>query len=165
VQIGVELFGRTAALAEGMNIITDFFAMMTIFLAAFFVMLGFFVLALQLFVVLIAFKLGSLVAFVALPWGVFNGTAWVAERPLGWVGLGHASLRFGLRRFRLDHLRQHAARDHHARRRRRAQCAACSAHRAGAFLVRADSRERGRTTQLRGHGSASKEVVMEKQRQ
>ncbi|MDX2239044.1 MAG: hypothetical protein NW203_15885, partial [Hyphomonadaceae bacterium] len=36
-------------------------------------------------VVLIAFKLGSLVAFVALPWGVFNGTAWVAERPLGWV--------------------------------------------------------------------------------
>lgn len=84
-QIGVELFGRTAALAEGMNILTDFFAMMTIFVAAFFVMIGFFVLALQLFVVLIAFKLGSLVAFVALPWGVFNGTAWVAERPLGWV--------------------------------------------------------------------------------
>jgi len=49
------------------------------------VMLGFFVLALQIFVALIAFKLGSLAAFVALPWGVFNGTAWVAERPLGWV--------------------------------------------------------------------------------
>ncbi len=48
-------------------------------------MLGFFVLALQLFVSLIAFKLGSLAAFVALPWGVFNGTSWVAERPLGWV--------------------------------------------------------------------------------
>jgi type IV secretion system protein TrbL len=36
-------------------------------------------------VALIAFKLGSLAAFVALPWGVFSGTAWVAERPLGWV--------------------------------------------------------------------------------
>jgi type IV secretion system protein TrbL len=36
-------------------------------------------------VALIAFKIGSLVAFVALPWGVFNGTSWVAERPLGWV--------------------------------------------------------------------------------
>jgi type IV secretion system protein TrbL len=59
--------------------------LITIFLAAFFVMLGFFVLALQLFVALIAFKLGSLAAFVALPWGVFSGTAWVAERPLGWV--------------------------------------------------------------------------------
>lgn len=84
-QIGVELFGRTIALAEGMNIFTDFVSMLTIWVSALFVMLGFFVLALQLFVALIAFKLGALAAFVALPWGVFNGTAWVAERPLGWV--------------------------------------------------------------------------------
>lgn len=84
-QIGTELFGRTTELADGMNIITDFVAMITIWFAALFVALGFFVLALQLFVSLIAFKLGSLAAFVALPWGVFNGTAWVAERPLGWV--------------------------------------------------------------------------------
>lgn len=83
--IGVELFGKTADLGEGLNILTDFVPLITIFIAAFFVMLGFFVLALQLFVALIAFKLGSLAAFVALPWGVFSGTAWVAERPLGWV--------------------------------------------------------------------------------
>jgi type IV secretion system protein TrbL len=84
-QIGIDLFGRTLALAEGMNIFSDLPAMFTILLSAIFVMIGFFILALQLFVVLIAFKLGSLAAFVALPWGVFNGTAWVAERPLGWV--------------------------------------------------------------------------------
>jgi type IV secretion system protein TrbL len=84
-QIGVDMFGRTTALAAGMNIITDFMSLMTIYIAAIFVMFGFFVLALQLFVALIAFKLGSLAAFVALPWGVFSGTAWVAERPLGWV--------------------------------------------------------------------------------
>lgn len=83
--IGVELFGRTVALAEGMDIFTDAIAMATIFIAAIFVMLGFFVLALQVFVALIGFKLGSLAAFIALPWGVFNGTSWVAERPLGWV--------------------------------------------------------------------------------
>ena len=83
--IGTELFGRTVALGEGMNIITDFVPLITIYVAAIFVMLGFFLLALQLFVVLIAFKLGSLAAFIALPWGVFNGTAWIAERPLGWV--------------------------------------------------------------------------------
>jgi type IV secretion system protein TrbL len=83
--IGVELFGRTAALSEGMNVITDFLPVVTILIAAMLVMVGFFVLALQLFVALIAFKLGSLAAFVALPWGVFSGTAWVAERPLGWV--------------------------------------------------------------------------------
>lgn len=84
-QLGMDLFGKTAALADGMNIITDFVSMVTIYIAAFFAMLGFFVLALQVFVALIAFKLGTLAAFVALPWGVFNGTAWVAERPLGWV--------------------------------------------------------------------------------
>jgi type IV secretion system protein TrbL len=83
--IGTELFGRTAALGEGLNILTDFVALSTIMLAALMVMIGFFVLALQLFVALIAFKLGSLAAFAALPWGVFSGTAWVAERPLGWV--------------------------------------------------------------------------------
>lgn len=84
-QIGIEMFGRTVALADGMNFFTDTLTMLLIFIAALFVALGFFVLALQLFVSLIAFKLGALAAFVALPWGVFNGTAWVAERPLGWV--------------------------------------------------------------------------------
>lgn len=84
-QIGTDLFGRTVAMGEGMNIITDFVPLATIFIAALCVALGFFLLALQLFVSLITFKLGSLAAFVALPWGVFSGTAWVAERPLGWV--------------------------------------------------------------------------------
>ena len=84
-QIGGDLFGRTVALGEGMNILTDFIPLATIFLAGLMVMLGFFLLALQLFVTMITFKLGALAAFVALPWGVFSGTAWVAERPLGWV--------------------------------------------------------------------------------
>ncbi|MBL8550511.1 MAG: type IV secretion system protein [Hyphomonadaceae bacterium] len=84
-RIGMDLFGRTVALAEGMNILTDFISIVTIFAAGLFAMIGFFVLALQIFVALIAFKLGTLAAFVALPWGVFNGTSWVAERPLGWV--------------------------------------------------------------------------------
>jgi len=84
-EIGVEMFGRTASLGEGMNIITDFGPLIVIYVAAFAAMLGFFLLALQVFVALIAFKLGALAAFVALPWGVFSGTSWVAERPIGWV--------------------------------------------------------------------------------
>ncbi len=83
--IGTELFGRTAALGQGMNIITDFLTLSVVLIASITVMLGFFVLALQIFTALIAFKLGALAAFVALPWGVFSGTAWIAERPLGWV--------------------------------------------------------------------------------
>jgi type IV secretion system protein TrbL len=82
---GKALFGRTMEMGEGMNIFTDFLTLATILLAAIIILIAFFVLALQIFVQLIAFKLGSLAAFVALPWGVFSGTAWVAERPLGWV--------------------------------------------------------------------------------
>ncbi|MFN3463234.1 MAG: P-type conjugative transfer protein TrbL [Terricaulis sp.] len=84
-EIGIEMFGRTAALGEGMNILTDFGPLIAIYVAAFCAMLGFFLLALQVFVALIAFKLGALAAFVALPWGVFSGTSWIAERPIGWV--------------------------------------------------------------------------------
>lgn len=83
--IGNELFGRTVETAEGMNLLFDTVPLLTIYIGAMFVALGFFFLALQIFIALIAFKLGSLAAFVALPWGVFAGTAWVAERPLGWV--------------------------------------------------------------------------------
>jgi type IV secretion system protein TrbL len=68
-----------------MNVITDFPIIATIFLSAVCVLIAFFVPALQIFVALIAFKIGALAAFVAPPWGVFSGTAWVAERPLGWV--------------------------------------------------------------------------------
>ena len=82
---GKELFGRTMEMGDGMNILTDFLTLATILLAGVIILIAFFVLALQIFVQLIAFKLGSLAAFVALPWGVFSGTAWAAERPLGWV--------------------------------------------------------------------------------
>ena len=82
---GKELFGRVMEMGDGMNIFTDFLTLATIFIAGIIILVAFFVLALQIFVQLIAFKLGSLAAFVALPWGVFSGTAWAAERPLGWV--------------------------------------------------------------------------------
>lgn len=82
---GKELFGRVMEMGDGLNIFTDFLTLATILLAGVIILIAFFVLALQIFVQLIAFKLGSLAAFVALPWGVFSGTAWAAERPLGWV--------------------------------------------------------------------------------
>lgn len=82
---GKTLFGRVMELGDGLNIFTDFLTLATILLAGVIILIAFFALALQIFVQLIAFKLGSLAAFVALPWGVFSGTAWVAERPLGWV--------------------------------------------------------------------------------
>ena len=47
------------------------------------VLLAFFILAVQLFVTLIEFKLTTLVGFVLIPFGLFGKTAFAAERVLG----------------------------------------------------------------------------------
>jgi type IV secretion system protein TrbL len=47
------------------------------------VLLAFFILAIQLFVTLIEFKLTTLAGFVLIPFGLFGKTAFVAERVLG----------------------------------------------------------------------------------
>ncbi|WP_349365504.1 MAG: P-type conjugative transfer protein TrbL [Nitratireductor rhodophyticola] len=47
------------------------------------VLLAFFILAVQLFVTLIEFKLTSLAGFVLIPFGLFGKTAFMAERVLG----------------------------------------------------------------------------------
>jgi len=47
------------------------------------VLLAFFILAIQLFITLIEFKLTTLAGFVLIPFGLFNKTAFMAERVLG----------------------------------------------------------------------------------
>lgn len=51
-----------------------------------FIILGsFLVIAIQMAVALLFFKIGSLAVLVLLPFGMLNQTAFIAERPLGWV--------------------------------------------------------------------------------
>src|SRR5699024_12284255 len=47
------------------------------------VVLAFFILAIQLFVTMIEFKLTTLAGFVLIPFGLFGKTAFMAERVLG----------------------------------------------------------------------------------
>ncbi|QMW23779.1 P-type conjugative transfer protein TrbL [Sandaracinobacteroides saxicola] len=62
----------------------DNFAQIAILLTAWAViLLSFFVLAIQLFVALIEFKLTTLAGFVLVPFGLFGKTAFMAERVLG----------------------------------------------------------------------------------
>ncbi|MEO0467872.1 MAG: P-type conjugative transfer protein TrbL [Pseudomonadota bacterium] len=49
------------------------------------VILSFFILVIQLFVTLIEFKLATLAGFILVPFGLFNKTAFMAERVLGLV--------------------------------------------------------------------------------
>jgi len=46
---------------------------------------AFFVIAIQAVLAILIFKLGTLVTFVLVPFSMLNRTAFIAERPLGWV--------------------------------------------------------------------------------
>jgi type IV secretion system protein TrbL len=64
--------------------IVENFAQIAILLFAWiFVLLAFFILAIQLFITLIEFKLTTLAGFVLIPFGLFGKTAFAAERVLG----------------------------------------------------------------------------------
>ncbi len=54
-------------------------------LAVMAILAAFFIVAIQAVVTILSFKLGSLAAFVLIPFGVLSKTAFIAERPLGWV--------------------------------------------------------------------------------
>ena len=54
-------------------------------LAVLAILAAFFIVAIQAVVTILSFKVGSLAAFVLIPFGVLSKTAFIAERPLGWV--------------------------------------------------------------------------------
>jgi type IV secretion system protein TrbL len=61
----------------------NFIQIACLFLAWALVLLAFFILAIQLFVTLIEFKLTTLAGFVLIPFGLFGKSAFMAERVLG----------------------------------------------------------------------------------
>lgn len=86
-QVGVEA-GRPLleSIATLMGYVSFFenFAQIVILLVAWaIVCLAFFILAIQLFVTLIEFKLTTLAGFILIPFGLFGKTAFAAERVLG----------------------------------------------------------------------------------
>jgi type IV secretion system protein TrbL len=56
-----------------------------LFIAVCAIVMAFCVITVQVVVALLTFKFGSLAAFVLVPFGVLSKTAFIAERPLGWV--------------------------------------------------------------------------------
>ncbi len=56
-----------------------------LFLAVCAIIASFCVITIQVVVALLTFKFGSLAAFVLVPFAVLSKTAFIAERPLGWV--------------------------------------------------------------------------------
>ncbi len=86
-QVGIDA-GRPilAAMADLMGYISffeNFVQIIVLMFAWAIVLLSFFILAIQLFITLIEFKLTTLAGFVLIPFGLFGKTAFLAERVLG----------------------------------------------------------------------------------
>jgi type IV secretion system protein TrbL len=86
-QVGVDA-GKPILEAAGqlmgyVSFFENFIQIFVLLVAWLVVVLAFFVLAIQLFVTLIEFKLTTLAGFVLVPFGLFNKTAFLAERVLG----------------------------------------------------------------------------------
>ncbi|HEY2010800.1 MAG TPA: P-type conjugative transfer protein TrbL [Rhizomicrobium sp.] len=86
-QIGINAGKPILTAISGMMGFTGFFSnfvqIAVLFIAWLIVILSFFVMAIQLFVTLIEFKLTTLAGFLLVPFGLFGRTAFLAEKVLG----------------------------------------------------------------------------------
>lgn len=83
VDTGALLLAQIGRLAGFTSIFANFETILVLLIAWVIVILSFFILAVQLFIVLIEFKLTTLAGFVLVPFSFWNKTAFMAERVLG----------------------------------------------------------------------------------
>jgi type IV secretion system protein TrbL len=86
-QVGIDA-GKPILLAASqlmgfVSFFENFVQIVVLLIAWLVVLIAFFILAVQLFITLIEFKLTTLAGFVLVPFGLFNKTAFLAERVLG----------------------------------------------------------------------------------
>src|SRR5262249_46599792 len=86
-QVGIDA-GKPILQAAGqlmgfVSFFENFIQIFVLLIAWLVVLVAFFILAVQLFITLIEFKLTTLAGFVLVPFGLFNKTAFLAERVLG----------------------------------------------------------------------------------
>jgi type IV secretion system protein TrbL len=86
-QVGIDagrpILEAISGLMGYVSFFENFIQIAVLFFAWLIVLLSFFILAIQLFVTLIEFKLTTLAGFVLIPFGLFGKTAFLAERVLG----------------------------------------------------------------------------------
>lgn len=83
IDAGKPILAAAGQLIGYVSFFENFVQIFVLLLAWLVVLLAFFILAVQLFVTLIEFKLTTLAGFVLVPFGLFNKTAFLAEKVLG----------------------------------------------------------------------------------
>lgn len=83
IDAGKPILRAASELMGFVSFFENFVQIFVLLIAWLVVLVAFFILAVQLFITLIEFKLTTLAGFVLVPFGLFNKTAFLAERVLG----------------------------------------------------------------------------------
>jgi type IV secretion system protein TrbL len=83
IDAGKPILRAASELVGFVSFFENFVQIVVLLIAWLVVLVAFFILAVQLFITLIEFKLTTLAGFVLVPFGLFNKTAFLAERVLG----------------------------------------------------------------------------------
>jgi len=83
IDAGTPILQAASQLMGFASFFENFVQIFVLLIAWLVVLIAFFILAVQLFITLIEFKLTTLAGFVLVPFGLFNKTAFLAERVLG----------------------------------------------------------------------------------
>ena len=83
IDAGKPILQAASQLMGFVSFFENFIQIVVLLIAWLVVLVAFFILAVQLFITLIEFKLTTLAGFVLVPFGLFNKTAFLAERVLG----------------------------------------------------------------------------------
>ncbi|MDR7059176.1 MULTISPECIES: P-type conjugative transfer protein TrbL [unclassified Sphingopyxis] len=85
IDVAGQLLDSLDSLTGPIGTLTNLPQIVLLLLSAILIMFAFFIMAIQVFVTVIEFKLVTLAGFVLLPFSFFNRTAFMAERVLGYV--------------------------------------------------------------------------------
>jgi type IV secretion system protein TrbL len=77
------LLDQVSELVGPVSFFTNFMTIAVLMIAWLFILIAFFVMAIQLFITIIEFKLTTLAGFVLVPFALWNRTSFLAERVLG----------------------------------------------------------------------------------
>lgn len=83
IDAGKPILQAASELMGFVSFFENFVQIFVLLIAWLVVLVAFFILAVQLFITLIEFKLTTLAGFILVPFGLFNKTAFLAERALG----------------------------------------------------------------------------------
>lgn len=85
IDTAIPLLRAAGELSGPIGLYANLIQILILIVASFVVLLSFYLIAIQLVMAIITFKIGTLVVFVLLPFSLIKQTAFIAERPLGWV--------------------------------------------------------------------------------